>query len=48
MATKAPVTAAADDRDPDFQFALKALLSAYQPILEQELARSKDPEALEK
>jgi hypothetical protein len=48
MATKAPVTAAADDRDPDFQFALKALLGAYQPILEQELARSKDPEALEK
>jgi len=45
MATKPPVTTAAgvDDRDPDFEFALKALLGAYQPILEQELARSKDP-----
>ena len=48
MATKPPVGTAAEDRDPDFQFALKALLDAYQPILEQELARSKDPQALEK
>ena len=48
MATKPPVDAAGDDRDPEFQFALKALLDAYQPILEQELARAKDPEALAK
>ena len=39
--------AAAEDRDPDFQFALQALLSVYQPILEQELARAKDPQRLQ-
>lgn len=32
----------------DFQFALKELLSAYQPILEEELRRVKDPEKLKK
>ena len=32
----------------DFQFALKALLAAYQPILEEELKRSKEPEQLKK
>jgi hypothetical protein len=30
----------------DFQFALKQLLAAYQPILEEELERAKDPEKL--
>lgn len=32
----------------DFQFALKALLDAYRPILEEELALSKDPDKLKK
>ena len=32
--------------DEDFQFALKALLAAYQPILEEELRQSNAPEAL--
>lgn len=35
-------------QDEDFQFVLKALLEAYQPILEEELRRSKDPEGLQK
>ena len=35
-------------RDPDFQFGLRALLAAYQPILEEELQRLKDPDALTK
>ena len=48
MTNALPVDAAGDDHDADFQFALKALLSAYQPILEQELARTKDPDALAK
>ncbi len=29
--------------DEDFQFALKALLEAYQPVLEKEVARAKNP-----
>jgi len=32
----------------DFQFALKALLAAYQPILEEDLQRAKAPEDLKK
>jgi hypothetical protein len=32
--------------DPDFQFVLKALLGAYEPILEEELKRAKAPERL--
>ncbi len=32
----------------DFQFVLKALLAAYQPILEEELRRAKAPEDLKK
>ncbi len=32
----------------DFQFVLKALLAAYQPILEEELRRAKAPEELKK
>lgn len=32
--------------DEDFEFVLKELLSAYQPILEEELSRAKEPEKL--
>jgi hypothetical protein len=35
-----------DLRDDDFQFVLTQLLNAYQPILEEELARSRDPDRL--
>lgn len=34
--------------NPDFQYVLKALLAAYQPVLEQELNRAKDAAGLEK
>lgn len=47
----APGDAAAeppDNQDADFQYALRALLAVYQPILEEELARAKDPERLAK
>ena len=37
-----------DMHNEDFQFALKELLNAYQPILEEELKRAKDPEKLKK
>ncbi len=42
-----PATAP-ENQDADLQFALQALLSVYQPILEEELARAKDPARLEK
>ena len=32
----------------DFQFVLKELLSAYQPILEEDLERAREPEQLKK
>ncbi|HEV2964396.1 MAG TPA: hypothetical protein VG649_21390, partial [Candidatus Angelobacter sp.] len=35
-------------KNEDFQFVLKALLAAYQPILEQELKRAADPAKLSK
>ena len=35
-------------QNPDFQFVLKALLAAYQPVLEQELRLAGDPAALSK
>lgn len=35
-------------QDEDFQFVLSQLLGAYQPILEEDLARSRDPEQLRK
>ncbi len=38
----------ADIHDEDFQFALRALLDAYQPILKEDLERAKDPEKLKK
>jgi hypothetical protein len=38
----------AEIHDDDFQFVLKALLSAYQPVLEQDLARAREPERLKK
>src|SRR4051812_26735200 len=34
--------------DQDFQFVLKELMAAYQPILEQELQRAQSPDELEK
>lgn len=34
--------------DQDFQFALRELLAAYQPILEEELKRARSPEELKK
>ena len=34
--------------DEDFQFVLKALLEAYQPILEEDMRRAKSPEQLKK
>src|SRR5262245_48334360 len=37
-----------DIHDEDFQFALKALLAAYEPVLAEELDRARDPERLEK
>ncbi len=37
-----------DVHGEDFQFVLRALLSAYQPILEEELKRAKSPEQLKK
>jgi hypothetical protein len=39
---------AAELNDADFQFGLKALVSAYQGLLEQDLKRAKDPQALAK
>jgi len=33
---------------PDFQIVLKALLAAYQPILEQQLNLAKNPQELKK
>ena len=44
--TAAP--AAPELNNPDFQVVLKALLAAYQPILEQQLNLAKNPEALQK
>ncbi len=44
--TAAP--AAPELNNPDFQVVLKALLAAYQPILEQQLSLAKNPEALQK
>ena len=38
----------AEIHNDDFQFVLKALLKAYQPILEQELSRTTHPEELKK
>ncbi len=38
----------AEIHNEDFQFVLKALLAAYQPILEQELNSAKNPEELKK
>src|SRR5262249_38686050 len=35
-------------QDDDFQFVLKELLAAYQPILEEDLARAKSPDRLRK
>ena len=35
-------------QSPDFQFVLKALLDAYQPVLEQELKRTRNPDELRK
>jgi hypothetical protein len=46
--TDAVAPAAPELNNPDFQFVLKALLAAYQPILEQQLNLAKDPEALQK
>ena len=43
----APPTAA-ELNDPDFQFGLKALLTAYQGMLEQDLKRAQDAQALSK
>src|SRR5437867_3763660 len=37
-----------ETQDADFQFVLKELLSAYQPILEEELRLAKSPDQLEK
>jgi hypothetical protein len=34
--------------NPDFQFVLQELLNTYQPILEEELRRAKDPDQLKK
>ena len=34
-------------RDEDFQFALRKLVGAYQPILEEDLRGAQAPEALE-
>ena len=36
-----------EGKDKDFQFVLKELLSAYHPVLEEELKRAKSPEQLE-
>ena len=38
----------AELNNPDFQYALKALLAVYQPILEQQLNLTRDPEELQK
>src|SRR5271154_1361421 len=46
--TDATVPAAPELNNPDFQFVLKALLAAYQPVLEQQLELAKNPEALQK
>ena len=45
---QAPQTSAPELNNPDFQFALKALLAAYQPVLEHQLHLAKNPEELEK
>ena len=41
-------TSAPELNNPDFQSVLKALLAAYQPILEKQLSLAKNPEELEK
>jgi hypothetical protein len=46
--TDAVAPTAPELNNPDFQFVLKALLAAYQPILEQQLSLARDPEALQK
>ncbi|MBI4528836.1 MAG: hypothetical protein HY695_33995 [Deltaproteobacteria bacterium] len=48
MSEETKPTEEAEIHDPDFQFVLKELLSAYQPILEEELERAKAPERLKK
>ena len=40
--------AAPESNNPDFQLVLKALLAAYQPVLEQQLALVKNPQELQK
>ena len=37
-----------ESQDEDFQFALKELLAAYEPLLAEDLERARQPEALEK
>lgn len=44
----APPPSAEKTHNEDFQFVLKALLAAYQPILEQQLKLAKNPEELKK
>jgi hypothetical protein len=41
-------TTAPELNNPDFQVVLKALLSAYQPVLEQQLNLAKNPQELQR
>ena len=46
--TDAAASTAPDTNNPDFQVALKALLAVYQPIFEQQLNLTKNPDELQK
>jgi hypothetical protein len=46
--SKPPQEVAAEMHNENFQFVLKALLQAYQPILEQQLSLAKNPQELQK
>ena len=48
MATEDKGPEQEDIHSEDFQFALKELLSAYQPILEEDLKRARAPERLKR
>lgn len=48
QAPEAAAPPSAETQSPDFQAILKALLAAYQPILEQQLNLAKNPDALRK
>jgi hypothetical protein len=45
---KRPTSRAGEPGDDDFQVVLKTLLAAYRPVLEEDLKRAEDPEAIAK